>query len=82
MIGWVGVFFGFMVGPAQLVRLLRTHETRGISHVTYYCLVVALAAYFIHALELKDAVFIVSNGVSLVVNLLVLVLLIKWSRNG
>jgi len=80
MIGWIGVFFGFFVAPCQLIRILRTRETRGISKVTYLFLCSALICYLIHAINIGDPPFIVAQSVNTTVNFTILILLLKWGN--
>ena len=77
MIGWAGVGFGLLVAPAQLWKILRTRQVNGISKVTYTFLCLALIAYLIHAIYIKDAVFITAQAVNITVNFTILVLLFK-----
>ncbi len=77
MIGWLGVAFGFLVGPAQLWRILRTGKVEGISLMTYVFLCLALVCYLIHAICIKDMVFIVAQSVNLCVNTIILCRLLK-----
>ncbi len=77
MIGWIGVALGLLVAPPQLWRILKTRETKGISLWTYTFLVGALVFYLIHAILIKDAVFIVAQSVNLVTNSVILYLLVR-----
>lgn len=79
-IGWLGVVFGLLVGPSQLIKLIKTHNTQGISKWTYVYLNMALICYLIYAISIKDSVFIVAQGVNLWVNSAVLILLLKYRR--
>ena len=82
MIGWLGVVFGLLVAPPQLWKILKTGETTGISLYTYSFLVCALICYLIHAIIIKDAVFITAQSVNLITNSVVLWLLIKGKRKA
>ena len=79
-VGWIGVAFGLAVGPAQLLRILRTRETKGISLATYTFLCCALVCYLIHAIHIQDPVFITAQSINVCVNGLVLFLLIKLRK--
>ncbi len=77
MIGWIGVALGLLVAPPQLWKILKTKGTSGISLCTYTFLVGALVFYLIHAILIKDAVFIVAQSVNLVTNSVILYLLVR-----
>jgi len=79
-VGWLGVGFGLLVAPAQLIRILRTKCTTGISITTYLCLCLALVCYLVHALYIQDAVFITAQAVNITVNFTILVLLVRGKR--
>ena len=71
-IGWLGVGFGFLVGPTQLIRILQTGEITGISLVTYVFLVLALACYLFEAIRIRSKVFITAQSINLVTNTIIL----------
>jgi len=77
MIGWLGVAFGLLVAPPQLWKILKTGKTEGISLPTYIFLTLALICYLIHAICIKDAVFITAQSVNLVTNSIILYLLMR-----
>ena len=76
--GWLGLLSGLFVAPAQLLKIMRTKSVSGISIMTYAFLDIAIALYFIHALDIGDLPFIAANGINLSVNTVVLGLLIKY----
>jgi len=76
-IGWLGVGFGFLVAPPQLLKIIQTGTVSGISTLTYLFLCLALACYLIHAIQIKSRVFITAQSVNLVVNTVILVMLIR-----
>ena len=73
LIGWLGVAFGLLVAPPQLIRIIVTGEVLGISVWTYTFLVLALVCYLLHAIYIKSKVFIVAQSVNLVINSIILV---------
>jgi len=79
-IGWLGVAFGLLVAPAQLIKIIRTGKTDGISLVTYIALCLALLCYLLYAICIKDAVFITAQSINLSVNGAILVLLVRNRR--
>ena len=79
-VGWVGVCLGACIGIPQLVRILRTHSTEGISMGTYIILVCAVSCYLYHAVFINSIVFTVTNLANLSVSGTILVLLIRKRR--
>lgn len=77
LIGWLGVCIGVVVPLPQLVRIFKTHQVANISISTYVLLVAAISCYLIHAIQIGDAVFTVSNAFNLVTNSLVLIMLLR-----
>jgi len=77
MIGWLGVGFGLLVAPPQLYKILKTGKTEGISLCTYVFLTLALLCYLVHAILIKDAVFITAQSINLVTNSVILYLLVR-----
>ena len=77
VIGWVGVFFGLLVAPPQLIKILRSGKTEGISVLTYIFLTCALACYVWHSFYINSVVFQVAQSIGLTVNLTILYLLVK-----
>ena len=80
-IGWLGVVFIFVASVSQLVKLIRTKHTRAISKWTYVYLNSGVVCYLIHAIQIRDAVFIAAQLTNLAINSTVL-LLILWYRRG
>ena len=80
VIGWVGVSLGAFIGVPQLIRILRTKSTEGISLGTYIILVLAVSCYLIHAISINSIVFTVSNSANLLVSGTILILLIRNRR--
>lgn len=81
-IGWLGVSFGLLVAPAQLWKILKTGKVNGISKMTYIFLCLALVCYLVHAINIRDAVFITAQSINIIVNFVVLVLLFKKGSDG
>ncbi len=77
LIGWVGVAFGLFVAPPQLLRIIMTGQTEAISVVTYTFLILAMICYLVHAIHIRAPVFIVAQGINLVVNFTILMYLIR-----
>jgi len=82
VIGWVGVALGLLVAPMQLWKILRTKQINGISKATYTFLCLALVCYLVHAINIKDAVFITAQAINITINFAILILLFRGSLNG
>jgi len=80
IVGTLGLCLGLFVAPVQLLRIIKTKQIDGISLITYIFLEGALICYLIHAIFLKDAIFIIAQSVNLVTNLVILILLIKHRK--
>ena len=77
IIGWVGVCFGLLVAPPQLIKIIRTKSLDDISIWTYTFLVCALACYLAHAIYIQAVVFIVAQSIGLILNGVILFLLVR-----
>lgn len=82
IIGWLGVGFGLMVAPPQLIKIIKTGKTSGISLLTYIALCAALLCYLLYAISIKDAVFMTAQSINLVTNSVILFLLIRNKVKG
>jgi uncharacterized protein with PQ loop repeat len=76
-VGILGLIFGFFVAPAQLFRIIKTKEVKGISLTTYIFLCCAMTCYLLHAISINSPVFVTAQSVNLLTNLIILVLLIR-----
>lgn len=82
IIGWIGVVCGLLVAPPQLIKILKTGKTSGISLLTYIALCAALFCYLLYAISIKDAVFMTAQSINLATNSVILVLLIRNKTKG
>ena len=80
LIGWLGILFGLMVGPAQLYKLYKTKSANGISLATYVFLCAALVCYLLHAIYIHSLVFTIAQSINLSVNSVILFVLLKHRR--
>jgi len=78
IIGFIGLVFGLMVAPPQLYKILKTKKVEGISKTTYQMLCICMVCYLIRAIEIKEWVFILSNGINLIINIIVLIMIMKY----
>lgn len=66
----------------QLVKLLKTKESAGISILAWVISVLGLIAYFLYAIFSNDIKLAISMGISLLMGSLILILAIKYDRRG
>lgn len=78
--GWLG-FVVLLTAPLfQLRKLLKTGTGRDVAIGTYLAVELGVICYFIHALIINDLIFTISNGVSILMNGVILVLLVKGKQ--
>ena len=78
--GWIVLVFGLFVAPSQLVKIIRSKQTAGISLTTYTALVCALVFYLIHALNIGSVVFTIAQSINLASNVAILAILCYHSK--
>jgi uncharacterized protein with PQ loop repeat len=77
--GWIGLALGQVVAWPQVLKLRREGGS-GVSLLTYALLLVSMSLYLVHAIEIHDAVTIVSVPVAFVPNVLIVVTLLRRRR--
>lgn len=75
--GWLGLALGIFVPLPQLRKIYKSRSVSDVSIGTYALLVMAIVMYLLHALLIKDSIFIIAQAINLITNSLVLILLIK-----
>jgi len=80
LIGFIGLFFSIFVAPPQLIKIVKSRKTGGVSILTYLLLCFVMICYFIHALAIKDVIFAISNGLNFIVNFTILICLFKYKK--
>ena len=80
IIGLIGVLFGLFVAPPQILKTLKSKDSKGVSVVTYAVLNLAIICYLIRAIAIKEMVFIMSNSIGLIMNSFMLYLIIKYKN--
>lgn len=80
--GWIGFALGQCVAVPQLLKILRNKDVSGISTATYGFLVGTVFFYFVHALQINDTIFAVSNSISLITNGLIFILILKYRKKS
>lgn len=78
--GLFTIFLGLLVGPTQLFRIIRTKEVQAISKNTYVVLVTYQFLLEVRAIYVDDWVFMLTNGLGMIINGMVLVLLYYYGR--
>ncbi len=78
IVGFIGLGFGLLVAPPQIIKLLKTKDSKGVSKLTYSFLVITILCYLIHAVGIGDLVFMLSNGINLFINSVALILIFKY----
>ena len=84
-LSYVIVFVAWLVNVPQGLRIIKYKDARQVAVFTYLMLFVVVVSYFIHALRLfyytGDWVFIISNGLSIIITLWVLWLIKRYTPN-
>ncbi len=80
LIGTLAALFTTAAFFPQAVKTLRTRETRGLSLSMYLLLVTGVALWLFYGLMIGSGPLIVANGIVLVPQLAILVLLLQRSR--
>jgi len=78
VIGFIGLAFGLFVNIPQAVLIYKNKDSRNVSLTTYVLLLVCVICYFIHAVAIRDAVFITSNGLAVFVTTTVIILIRRY----
>lgn len=74
VLGWLGVVLVLSIAPAQLIEILRTGDTSGISLVAYALLMGHLICHVTYAWHIKDPIFLTAHAVNLIISTWVLYL--------
>lgn len=84
MINWIefmgciaGVLTSFAFIP-QIIKLLKTKQSIGISVITYCCTLIGCSIWFIYGLFLQSLALILFNFINIITTLIVIVLSIKY----
>jgi MtN3 and saliva related transmembrane protein len=78
LIGFLAGFLTTIAAIPQLVKTIRTKETKDISLLMYICLCTGILLWFIYGILIKDYPVILANGASLLFNLIVLFFKLKY----
>ncbi len=62
----------------QLIKIIKEKEAENISLAMFSVLVVGLALWIYYGILKDDLILIVSNGISFIINVIVLILAIKY----
>lgn len=74
------VFVSWTVNVHQALRILKTKSADNVSVDTYLTLWIVMLSYLIHAIIIKDWVFIMSNSLGLVISTWVIILIRMYSK--
>lgn len=77
--GWIGLGIGQLVAWPQVMKL-RRDGSGGVSLLTYVLLLLSMALYLAHAIEIQDTVTMVSVPIAFVPNALIAVTLVRRRR--
>ena len=75
ILGWIGAVTGALVALPQVVRILRTSATTGISPLTWQLLLGVNLAWMTHGVITHHANIVVSNTLYALCTLTILILL-------
>lgn len=81
IIGWIGVALGILVSVPQLMKSIKEKSVKGVSLQAYQLLFLTVLCYLIRAIAIKEPIFIVSNGVNLILTGIVLYLFKKYPES-
>jgi uncharacterized protein with PQ loop repeat len=74
-LGWVAAAVGILLGLPQLVHLIRTRHTEGVSLLAWQTLLVLNVAWLVHGVLIVQANMIVTNAFGLFTTVPILVLM-------
>lgn len=78
---WVGIVAGTLTTAAfvpQVVQILRSRETRGISLTMYVMSLVGVAIWTYYGVQIKSPPVVIFNVINLVLILIILVAKLYW----
>jgi MtN3 and saliva related transmembrane protein len=82
ILGWVAAVLGVVVSLPQVVRLVRTRDTSGLSLVYWQACVGAIAGWLVHGLYIREAPMIATNAWAVILYTAGLVLIGRIRRLG
>ncbi|MHA1290054.1 MAG: SemiSWEET family sugar transporter [Candidatus Thorarchaeota archaeon] len=80
LIGFVGIAFISMAAVPQLVKSWRTKRTTDLSLTYWLSLLFGLTCAFIYSTSVRDVVFMIGNGVSIILAGLQTTLMVYFRR--
>ncbi len=80
IVGSIGLILSFLVAPPQLIKIMRTKNVKGISKWTYIILCMVMLCYLIRSIAIVEWIFILSNGINILFNIWVLILIVKYEK--
>lgn len=82
IVGWAGALTAISIGIPQVVRLIRTRSTAGVSLVTWQAVLALNIGWGVHGLLLDALNMVVSNAFSVIASLMVLGLIRRERHRG
>lgn len=82
---YIGIFAGVCTSISllpQLIKILKEKKAEDISYGMLFILLTGLSAWVLYGIVTADYPIILTNGVSILVNVLVIVFSVRYKRNS
>jgi len=79
-IRWIIVSIGVCVNLPQALKIYRQKSSKNVSALTYILLLIVVTGYLFEAIRIKAEAFMITNGIAIIVCLLVLYLIYRYRR--
>lgn len=76
-----GLFTTIAIIP-QIIRSWRTKKVKDVSIVMFIILITGVSLWVVYGIIKKDIPIIITNGISVVLNLIMLLFIIKYSKSN
>jgi len=80
IVGWAGFALTQIFYIPQTFKILRNRDASGLSLPSWFILAIALLCYLIYSVYRDDLVFIVGNAAGMTQSLLMIALILKFSK--
>jgi uncharacterized protein with PQ loop repeat len=80
IIGWAGFALTQSFYIPQTLKILRNHDVSGLSLPSWSILAVALFCLLLYSISRHDTVFIVGNAAGMTQSLLMIALIVRFSK--
>lgn len=78
VIGWLAVAVGIFVNIPQAYQIWKNKSAKDVAPLTYWLLLFVVIGYLIRAVAIREAIFIVSNSLAILITVTVLLLYYKY----